>query len=604
MASEYWNKYWRRPSTRRRFLGTSALAGAGAASFALVGCGDDDDDDDTGTTPTLGGGSTATTEPGASPSPGGNGGGGALRGGTARYPLEGLSTGDPPTLYPFENLTYLAQHPATLHYSRLLTEINDDQYSPDDYTALEGDIAEGLPEQPDELTYVFKIRPNVAFHNKPPMDGRMATATDVKNTYDAFIATSQNAAVYQAVIDSVEATDETTLTMKLKSPFAPFLTIHASTPEGLWFIPVETITNGQVQTDPVGTGPFVFREWETGVAMRWDRHDAWHKGPDAPYVDAVEASLFNDPQRILAALSDGSFDWSTLGGSVYNNAQEQLDTANGTERFGGNGSFGAFYFNYDNDGGRWRDKRLRQALSMSMDRAGALGILDQTGQGDWFSACCPTNVAPYYLSPQSEEYGENAKYFQYNPTEAKALMQAATGSDQVTLKLTGNIDRYGQAMKTAIEFYASQMREVGWNIEVVFQEYGNYIQSTYLGQIPDGIGIGPLIGSPRDPNDVLSRNMESTSARHNWGGSPIDEMPRIDEMIAEQRTILDLEERIAYLHDMQREMAEYLLVVPYTASASYAFANPWVNNWYAKNSYSIHYQYAFAHFNEDRIAKG
>ena len=240
-----------------------------------------------------------------------------------------------------------------------------------------------------------------------------------------------------------------------------------------------------------------------------------------------------------------------------------------------------------------------------MDRNGASELLDQTKRGDWFSSCLSTNLAPYYLSPKSDDFGDNGKYFQYNPTEAKALMQAATGSDEVTMKVTANVDRYGQAARTAWEFYASQMREVGWNTELIFQEYGSYIQSTYLGTIAEGIGLGPLIGSPRDPNDILTRNLASSSARHNWGGAPIDEMPRIDEMIAEQVVILDLEERIQYMHDMQREMAEYLLVVPYTAGASYAYANPWVQNWWLKNSYSIHLSSnSFAWFTDERIARG
>ncbi|MDZ7729465.1 MAG: hypothetical protein U5Q44_15425 [Dehalococcoidia bacterium] len=82
-------------------------------------------------------------------------------------------------------------------------------------------------------------------------------------------------------------------------------------------------------------------------------------------------------------------------------------------------------------------------------------------------------------------------------------------------------------------------------------------------------------------------------------------MDRIDELAAEQRTIFDLEERIQFVHDMQREMAEYLLVVPYHAGASYYYANPWVQNMHWKNSYSVHLStYAQAYFTEERIAQG
>ncbi|MDZ7729466.1 MAG: ABC transporter substrate-binding protein [Dehalococcoidia bacterium] len=493
--SEYWDRYWRRSTSRRRFLGTGATLGAGAAGLALVGCGGDDDDDDANGNGNGNGNGAEPTEsmddgngePTEAPS-NGNGDGPRV-GGTARYPLEGMSSGDPPTLFPFENLTYLAQHPSVLHYSRLLTEIAGPDISPDDYTALEGDVAEGLPEQPDDNTYIFTFRPNVFWHDKEPMNGRQATAEDFAQTYEAFIALSQNAGAYESVVESVEATDESTLRITTQQPFAPFLTIHASTPEGVWFIPVETINNDQVQSDPVGTGPWVFQEYETGVAMRWGKHQNFHL-EGRPYIENVEAASFNDPQRIIAALEAGDFDWSTLSGAVYENANATLDP-DGTPGFSGTGSFGGFYFNFDNDGGRWRDKRLRQALSMAMNRAAALETLDQTGQGDFYSSFCATNLAPFYLSPMTEDYGENGKFFEYNAAEAQALIQAATGEDRVQTMVTANVDRYGAAARQTWEFYAAQMSEAGFDIELNFQEYGSYIQSTYLGDIPEGIGMGP-----------------------------------------------------------------------------------------------------------------
>src|SRR5438876_478461 len=83
--------------------------------------------------------------------------------------------------------------------------------------------------------------------------GRAATASDFVKTWEAFKAKSQNAPGFTAVIDKVEAPDEKTVKITLKDVFAPFLTTHASSAEGIWFIPVETIDNGQVQKDPVGT---------------------------------------------------------------------------------------------------------------------------------------------------------------------------------------------------------------------------------------------------------------------------------------------------------------------------------------------------------------
>jgi peptide/nickel transport system substrate-binding protein len=605
--SQYWSRYWRQRRSRRWVLGTAGAAGAGAAGLALVGCGDDDDGPAaTATTAPP----TNTTVPGETPvatpteaeTP--TNGDGPTQGGTVRFPMVGLNSADPPTLYPFQNLTYLAQIPSVFHYSRLLQAPARPDISPTDFTVIEGDIAQGVPEQPDELTYTFTIKPNVHFHDKEPMNGRRATMEDFAATYQAFISESTNSGTFDAVVASVEAVDSETLSVTLTEPFAPFLITHASSNEGVWFIPVETISNGQVQTDPVGTGPWVFRQWETGVAMRWDANRNFHDAP-VPWFDAIEASLLGDAQRVLSALEVGDLDLSGLAGSLFDEAVSRLDRS-GTDLFTQTQVFGGFYFNFDNDGGRWHDRRLRQALSLAMDREGYLDTLDQTGQGDWHSSALSPALAPFFISPRDEAtFGPNAKWFQYNPAEARQLLEAATGGDSINVRVTANVDAYGPAFQTLWELITSQIGDAGFNAELVYQDYGSYIASTYLGQIPDGIGLGPLIGSPRDPNDIFSRNMESTSARRNWAGTPIEEMPRLDELMATQRAIFDIDERVAFIQEMQREMAEAMLIVPYQGDAGYGYVQPWVQNYNNKGGYGYpRVSVAEAWFTPERIAGG
>ncbi|MCK9518028.1 MAG: ABC transporter substrate-binding protein [Dehalococcoidia bacterium] len=592
MASEYWKRYW----SRRKLLGASVTAGTGVAGIALVGCGDDDDDDDGGTPPG-GAGATTTTTAGTSPTteqP--------RPGGTARYPLEGTNSGNPPTIFPFENLTYTVQHPSSLHYSRLLKGRSGPDVNIADNTELEGDIVQALPEQPDEVTYVFKMKPNVAFHDKPPMNGRVANAQDVARTYDAFLAMSQNAAGWKAVVDKFEATDEETITATLLAPFAPFLVTHASSAEALWFIPVETIDNDQVKSDPVGTGPWVFRQFETSVAMRWDKHPKYHDAP-LPYFDKVEASLNNDPQRIVASLQSGDFDWSHFDGTFYNDAQSKLDKE-GTYTYEPTAVLGGLYFNFDNK--PFDDVRVRLALSRAMDRDGLLELTDQTGQGDWQSHISPA-LTPYFISPKSQasDFGPSAENFVYDPAEAKSLLSAAGFPDGLPIKITANVDRYGAAAQQSWEAIASSISQAGFQPELTFQEYGAYIQSTFLGKIPEGVGLGPLIGSPRDPDNIFFTNFHSQSARHNWGGTPIAEQAELDAMYDRQRTLLNMSERLQAIKEIQQKMAESMLVVPYTGAALFKYFQPWVQNMYPKNGYPWHVEsIAKAWFTEERLQKG
>jgi ABC-type transport system substrate-binding protein len=590
LAHDYWSRFNATRASRRRFLGTGVAASAGVAGLALVGCGDDDDGS-AATQP-----AAATTAPGASPAPPT-----VNRGGTLRFPMSGASSANPPTIFPFENLTYLAQTPSAAYYSRLLRGANGANVHPNDNTAMEGDFIAKW-EQPDPLTYTFTMKPNVKWHDKAPMNGRAATATDFVKTYEAFTKISQNGAGWKAVVDKMTAPDEKTIKIQLTAPYAPFLITHASSAEAVWFIPAETIDNDQAKKDPVGTGPFVFEKFESGVAISAKKNPTYY---DAPYpnFDKIEMGLINDPQRLVAALQAGDYDWSTLDGPIYKESRSKLDSK-GTDVFTQSLATGAFYFNFDNK--PWNDLRVRQALSMALDRDGYLKVQDGTGKGNYHSFL-PPGLAPFYLSPRdnNKDYGAQGKFWVRNVKEAKDLLKAATGSDTLKFKLFCNVDRYGQSAQQAWELFASTIKEAGFEAELVFQEYGSYIQSTYLGKMPEGgCACGPLIGSPRDPDNMF-QNYWSESARHNFGGTPLAAQKDIDAMIVKQRTILDAKERLRFIQEMQVKLTESLLVIPYHASGGFVYAQPTMKDFFYKAGYAYMPDAVMkAQFTTERLKKG
>jgi ABC-type transport system substrate-binding protein len=590
MAREYWERLNMRRASRRRFIQGGAVAGVGAAGLALVGCGDDDNGGKTpATTAPVG-----TTAPGASPTAET-----VTRGGTIRYPMSGISSGNPPTLFPFENLTYLAQTPAAYMYSRLVRGVGGPNIDVNDNTAMEGDIASKW-EQPDPLTYVFTMKPNVKWHNKAPMNGRAATATDFVKTYDAFLKISQNGAGWKAVVDKITAPDEKTIKIQLVAPYAPFLITHASSAEALWFIPAETIDNDQVKKDPVGTGPYIFDKFESGVAMYFHKDPTYYDAP-LPNFDKIEASMLADPQRLVAALQSGDYDLCGLAGSLFKESKPKLDPK-GTDSYPKAIATGAFYFNFDNK--PWNDLRVRQALSMALDRDGYLKVQDGTGKGDYYSFV-PPGLSPFFLSPRdnNKDYGAQGKYWLRNVKDARDLLKAATGSDTLNFKLRCNVDRYGASAQQAWELFAATIKEAGFNAELTYEEYGSYIQSTYLGKMADGCGCGPLIGSPRDPDNMF-QNYWSKSARHNFQGS-IPEQANIDAMIEKQRLILDTKERVKYIQDMQVKLTEALQVIPYHAPAGWVYSQPWVKNFWYKAGYPyVADSVMKAYFTPERLKKG
>jgi peptide/nickel transport system substrate-binding protein len=649
----YWQRMKRNRMSRRALLRASGRAGVGAAGLALVGCGDDDDDsvsqvaqrqqqqqqaaqqqamqqqqqqqadqqamqaqqqeqsaDDAAEQQAQQQQQAMVAEAGP------------VRGGIRTAPFVGPYSGDPPTLDPYENLTYRAQIPSGFHYSKLIQAITGaDGVNPINLAEYEPDLAASLPEIPDPTTFVFRIRDDATWHDVDPLNGRAVTLDDVVRTHDRFQETSPNAAGWNNVISSFEPGEDNSLTFKLHRPHAPILTLIGSG-QHLYVIPQEIVDDGTVAERPVGSGAWVFEEFEPGVAIRWARNPNWHRsndyGLDLPLMDGVIATMNGATDVLIPALGDGSLDFSQLSPAIYKQAVEaapQIEDDGFV--FTPNTVPGGFYFNFSIP--PWNDVRMRQALSLAMDRDGVLSVTDDTGRGGWHSGI--SQLPPYWMDPKDlSKFGEtfegepSGSLFHVNIAEARKLMDAAGYPDGIQATLHGTAD-YGATVVNFYEACAASVALAGFQFEFFFKEYAAYIASIFRGNFPDGwdgesshLAIGPLYGGATDPEDLFAACYARTSGRHNWGsagrvaedsvtgldtggnaeawhhpsavsggGPETDE--RLHEMFDTQKGLLDLEERIEYINDIQRYMATKMYLVPYTAAPGvYAF-NPWMQQW-------------------------
>ena len=642
--SNYWSRMRRRRLSRRTLLGASARAGVGAAGLALVGCGDDDDDDQQQTTATRqqttqqqqqttaqqqaqqadqqDAAMQADQQDGqqtvaqAAPSD-------LIVGGVRTAPFVGPYSGDPPTLDPYENLTYRAQIPSGFHYSKLLQAVTGAEgVNPINTAEYEGDAANSLPEIVDDVTYVFTVRDDIKWHDVEPLNGRAMTMDDIQQTHDRFKEISANAAGWDAVVESFTIGEDRSITFKLNRPHAPFLTLAGSS-QHMWLMPPEIVDDGTVATRPVGSGPWIFESFEPGVSINW-RHnrDNWHRNNDfvnlsqnLPLMDGIVATMNGDTNVLIPALGDGALDYSQLSPAIYKQAR---DAAPQIEDDGLvytlNTVPGGFYFNFSIP--PWNDVRMRQALSLSMDRDGILAATDDTGRGKWHSGI--SQLPPYWMDPkdldtfgETFEGGDSGILFHRDIAKARQLMDAAGYPDGIQATLHGTAD-YGATVVNFYEACASSAAEAGFQFEFFFKEYAAYIASIFRGNFPDGwdgesshLAIGPLYGGATDPEDLFAACYARTSGRHNWGsagrvaedsvsgldtggnaeawshpsavsggGPETDE--RLHDMFDTQKGLLDLEERIEYINDIQRYMATQMYLVPYPgAPGVYAF-NPWM----------------------------
>src|SRR5215470_7771634 len=201
---------------------------------------------------------------------------------------------DAPSLDPHQEQTFATIELVAPCYSTLL------QIDPYDYPKVIGDVASEWKIAPDGLTYTFKLRPGIKFH-----DGSMLTASDVKATYDKIVfppagVRSVRKTHYTAV-KSVEAPDASTVVFHLKFPSASLLDNLASPWNVIYPKKYLDKDPNYFKANVVGSGPFKFKHYTRGATFEGERNPDYFV-KDRPYLDGYK--FFISPETSVRAAAD------------------------------------------------------------------------------------------------------------------------------------------------------------------------------------------------------------------------------------------------------------------------------------------------------------
>ena len=417
------DNYWlRRGLTRRRFLGGAAATGVGAAALGLVGCGDDDDSTATSTSAaTTGSGTTpAATASAAATASTAKQKGGLLRQSSANNTWDTFDV-DRSRFTPFAVIIGLT-NTGVVHYKSF------------EKGELEGGFTESW-QQPDASTLVLKLRQNLAWHNKPPVNGRAAKAEDIK----AFLERNKAGTIGGkedknfwrqaefATIDTVAVTDASTVTVKFSKPNPFFLTTLAGAytkvqaPEAI--AKFESEYQNLKAEQIIGTGAFTLDTFTAEGVVKWRRSDKHALG--APLHDGVDwVPLFTDNAALQAAFEQKQIDeYGPRTVDVQKDLLKRYDKQiYNTSSFSANPMAGTYY------GGAapWNNKNLIGAIFRTIDRR---TLIQQLFQG---SGALSGNIPP----PQGA-FGLNEKELIAQPgyledrakdlSEAKKMWDAGGG---------------------------------------------------------------------------------------------------------------------------------------------------------------------------------
>jgi peptide/nickel transport system substrate-binding protein len=423
---------------------------------------------------------------------------------------------------------------------------------------VEPDLAERW-EALDDTTYVFHLRQGIRWHNKPPVHGRELVAEDVKFTFDRFLTEKANPRrLWLDPVDRVEVVDRYTVRFLLHEPFVWLIDALAS-PAMCIIAPEVVATFGDLKKPEaaIGTGPFLLERYEPNVKTVFRRNpDYFRQGQ--PYVDGVEWLVLEDPSTGLAVYRTGQIDCGP--DAWWSVRQQDLDSLKQThphliyQDFLSN-MISAIYMRTDQP--PFTDVRVRRAISHAIDRQAIIDAVYLRGE--------PTPAISRGISewsPTIDQLGEGAKYYQYNPQEARRLLAEAgfPNGFKTQLSTSGGL---GPDLVDAVQLAHRNLKDVGIDAELRLQEWGAYMATTFLGKF-EGMAMSPHVSAVYP----VLYGMYMPNQPRNTGH--VND-PKITALLKEQMRTRDLEARKQLIVDIQRYAAEqqyyvYLYCVGITGS--------------------------------------
>jgi peptide/nickel transport system substrate-binding protein len=374
-------------------------------------------------------------------------------------------------------------------------------------------------------------------------------------------------------VDHIEVVDRYTVQFILKEPFVWLVNVLAN-PYSTWIVAPEVVQQFGDLKKPesvIGTGPFILERYEPNVKTVFKRNPDYFL-KDQPYVDGVEWLVLEDPSTGLAMYRAGQIDCGPAANwGVRQQDLEALQKSHPRlvyQDFLSNVTSSVVYLR--NDMPPFNDVRVRRAISMAIDRQGIIEGVYMRGE--------PTPAIARGATEWSlpiDQLGEGARYYQYDPKEARRLL-AEAGFPKGFKTPISTTNGYGPDLLDAVQLVQRYLKDVGIEAEMKLQEYGAYMATTFLGKY-EGLAMGPL-SITWEPDSVLYGMYAPDQPRNS--GHVND--PKLTTMLKEQRRTRDLEARRQLIFDIQRYVAMQQYYIYTNSNMITGTWQPYVKN-YAPN---------------------
>ncbi len=378
----------------------------------------------------------------------------------------------------------------------------------------------------DPTTIVFDLRTDITFQ-----DGSKLTPEDVvfsvkRITNPAF--RSPQLSQFDQII-AADVTGPAQVTLRTKSPYPVLMAQLVK----LSIVPkayVEKLGDQAFNMEPMGSGPYRFKTWQRGVASQLDANEAYWRGK--PPFRSVTFRAVPDTSTRIADLRSGRADITrglSPDDAISLKSERALKVlAVPTERVA--------YLFVNPGSGPTKDKRVRQAIAMAIDRDTLINALEQG-----FSK--PTNIL---LTPANFGYVTDVPGWPLDPAKARALIKEAGAEGAVVPLLTS--PSYDRRLNEALQ---QMLGEVGLKVEIIMVDQPTFLKRRQ-GAPEEAMSLsqGRWSCACQDADGVIFPLFRTGSIWSKWSNAGFD------KAVDAARTTLDEQERLTHYRDAFRILRE------------------------------------------------
>lgn len=396
-----------------------------------------------------------------------------------------------------------------------------------------GDLAESFDISRDGLNITFHLRHGVKWH-----DGAPLTSIDVLYTYRVTIDPKTPTAYAEDFkqVKSLTAPDLYTIRVSYDSPFAPALASWGMNILPAHLLEGKDITKSPLSRNPVGTGPYRFKEWVPGQKIVLEANNDYFEG--RPYIDRYIYRIIPDSSTMYMELKAGAIDLMTLTPVQF---ARQTAAKSFTNRFNKYRypSSSYLYMGYNLRHPLFRDKRIRQAMTAAISKDELIqGVLFGMGQ-----------KAHGPIVPGRWAYNPAVKDIDYNPKHAAELLAEAGWKEKNS---AGILVRNGQPFKFTIltnqgnqqrlmtaQIIQQRLLQVGIDVKIRVVEWAAFLKEFVNKGDFEVVLLAWSISQDPDMYDIWHSSKNKPGELNFIGYNNAE----VDRLLIEGRNTFDIEKR-------------------------------------------------------------